>query len=405
MSLNLPRLDARLTTNADDQCSLLSSGNKTRPHNKKAPKDNDPTDLTLLTLVEANISVVVDVAADLTLPLLPPPFDTASTSAKIFSTNIPLKTSCIAPVQGALSITELAPAATLVADRAELADVEHTSHQTCTCTPVTTTVYAAPPASTGFYGGWPPVETAPLGVPGGPSDPGEGPGYPPVTNEQYGGPPATTAVEMTPYYPDAPTDPAEYPETPVKTPTGGLEMAPYYPTAPAATPTGGYGYGYGYGPPPTNSTPCTNTQTLRITISTPTTTTEPPSPPPTIISTSQPHNSSIPSITSSTSPVSPPSTNDGYYHPPTTTPPPPPPPTIEESKGFMAPPPTATLSNAIVTNPPGPGTAPSNPHNATKSIAVFTGAAIPGAVAPEFGWQMDVITVVMAGGLVLGMVL
>ncbi|KAJ4347784.1 hypothetical protein N0V95_005131, partial [Ascochyta clinopodiicola] len=185
VSMDLPRLDARLTTKAKDRCSLLDNGNKTKTASKAKPKG---ADLSSLVFVEANVSVAIDVSADLTLPLLPAPFDSAGTSAQIFSTNIPLMTSCITPVKGKLKITEMAPAATVSADTAEVK-----ANKPCTCATATTTVYATPPTDTPpaldmtpYYPTARPVETIP-------TDGGEQP-------------PATTPLEMTPYYPvDTPT--------------------------------------------------------------------------------------------------------------------------------------------------------------------------------------------------------
>ena len=121
VSLNLPRLDAKLTTDAEKQCKALEGGNKTKTENKPNLRDQKTsTDLSKLMLVEANISVAIDVSADLTLPLLPAPFDSAGTTAKIFSTEMPLMTSCVAPVKGQLKVTSMAPAATIKADKVEV---------------------------------------------------------------------------------------------------------------------------------------------------------------------------------------------------------------------------------------------------------------------------------------------
>lgn len=363
ISLDLPRLDAKLTTGAKDQCSLLAKDKKTVP--KEA-------DISSLVLVEANLSVVVDIAAELTLPLLPAPFDAAGTSANIFSTAMPLMTSCLNPVKGALKITKMAPVATIKADKAEVQApttsvcTKHEADKPCACATVTTTVYAASP--TGGSGGSPPKETAP-------------------------------ALEMTPYYPSASTDPAHGPETPWKTSTNGD----------------------GYGPveqPPT-STPCTSSQTLRITISTtPVPTTEALAPPPMIVIPapgSKPCNSST-SDTSRTSAASAATiatttigTDDGYFHSPSTTlqsaesetrtetkaegtstlrmtsPP-----KVEESKGFMAPPHSETDTGGVV---------------ASTGLTEFTGAAVAGVMVPQVrtdvGWQIVVLAVSLGFGVLL----
>src|SRR5690242_11654853 len=72
VALDLPRMDAKLTPNAKTQCSLLDNGNMTKKAAVPAPEN---LNLSGLVLVEANMSFVVDVSADLTLPLLPAPLD------------------------------------------------------------------------------------------------------------------------------------------------------------------------------------------------------------------------------------------------------------------------------------------------------------------------------------------
>jgi hypothetical protein len=363
VSLDLPRLDTKLTTGAKDQCSLLAKDKKS------GLKD---ADFGSLVLVEANISVSVDVAAELTLPLLPAPFDSAGTSANILSTQMPLMTSCVNPVKGALKITKMAPVATIKADTAVAQDpttsacTKHEADKPCTCATVTTTVYAAPP--TGAYVGSPPRETAP-------------------------------PLEMTPYYPSAPTDHAYDPETPIETPTGEN----------------------GHGPveqPPT-STPCTNSQTLRITISTtPVSTTGAPAPPPIVII-SAPRSKPCNSSTSETPATSTTATatltiitsgaEEGYFHPSsiisqtsepgtrvetktetTSTLSMTSPPKVEESKGFMAPPHSAIDTGSVVTS---------------TGLTEFTGAAVPGVVVPqvrtEAGWQIAVLAASMGFGMLL----
>ncbi|KAF9696639.1 hypothetical protein EKO04_005347 [Ascochyta lentis] len=360
VSMDLPRLDARLTTKAKNQCSRLNKGKKPKTDSKAKPKD---ADLSSLVLVEANVSVAIDVSADLTLPLLPAPFDSAGTSAQIFTTEMPLMTSCVAPVKGKLKITEMAPAATIAADRAEVKAVKP-----CTCATATTTVYAAPPTGT---------------------------------------PPP---LEMTPYYPSAP--PVETPTTNGTQPPA-LEMTPYYPVS---TPTGGNGYGP-VDQPPSTSTPCPSTQTLRITISTPPATTTPPTtdvpapPPIIIISASKLCNSTFSTTTGgspppssastfTSTPTSIPTSNSTtpassttpstplqstslqstplQSTPPTTTTPP----KVEESKGFMAPPGSSTSAASTPT--------PSKPSE-------FTGAAIRGVRGPRW------VSAVLAGVVAMGM--
>jgi hypothetical protein len=97
VSMNLPRLDARLSTNPGRDCG--NSSNTTSP---SAPFANQTTQLAdnllslgILTLVEANVSLTVDVGVGLTIPLLPPPFGDVNLDANIFSTAFPLITACV----------------------------------------------------------------------------------------------------------------------------------------------------------------------------------------------------------------------------------------------------------------------------------------------------------------------
>lgn len=350
VSLDLPRLDARLSTKADNQCSLLDEGNTTKID--KNPKYKR-TDLSEMVLVEANISVAIDVSADLKLPLLPAPLGSASTSAQIFSTEMPLMTSCIAPTKGKLKITEMAPVATLIADVVNVKAEEQVvcpKHPDGGCTCATaTTVYAVPPAS-----------------------------EPPFINTGYGEPPRAT--------------------NPL---TGMIFYYPNSATAPASTPSGGYWYGPS-SQPPANSTSCASTQTLRITLSTaPASTPEAPSSPPIIvIPAPKPCNS-----TTTPSTASPPTSSEAL--PPSSPPPPAPtpepntttslathtttPPKIEESKGFMAPPGSLTSTARV---------------NST-GVVQFTGAAAPGLVGPsmrwaEVGWQIGLVGIgIGVGALVV----
>jgi hypothetical protein len=361
VSLDLPRLDTKLTTGARNRCNLLVEDGKNRT------KD---TELSSLVLLESNISVAIDVAAELTLPLLPAPFDAAGTSANVFSTEIPLITSCVNPVRGAVKITKMAPMATIKADTAvaqaltSSACTKHAGDAACTCATVTTTVYAAIP--TGDHDGLPPRETAP-------------------------------PLEMAPYYPSAPIDPMSHPGTLIETTTDGRR---YEPTA-----------------QPSASTICTTSQTLRITMSkTSAPNTEAPTPPPIVVisapgskpcnsstaetpatSTTAPatsvtttsesqdrssHSSSAISLTSESA-TSAETKSEATSTPSTTSPP-----KVEESKGFMAPPHSSTGTGDAATS-----TGPSE----------FTGAAMPGLVAPlvrrEAGWQIAVLAVSVGFGV------
>jgi hypothetical protein len=96
--MNLPRLDAKLSTNPAENCGNTTS-NSTAP---SGPYTNETTTLNpellslgALTLVEANVSITIDVDLGLTLPLLPPPFGDVGAEANLFSTVFPLITACV----------------------------------------------------------------------------------------------------------------------------------------------------------------------------------------------------------------------------------------------------------------------------------------------------------------------
>lgn len=342
VSMSLPRLDAKLTTSADGQCSLLERSDNGKNGKAISKPETPPASPESLMLLEANISVAIDVSADLMLPLLPAPFDTFGTATKIFSTEMPLITSCITPVNGAIKITEMAPIATIAADKVGVKGTctKPEADKPCMCAMATTTIYAAPAT------------------------------------------PTTPQIEMTPYYPSAPTEPAEGPQYPTETPPGG----------------------YVSGTLPITSTLCTNTETLRITISKPpTSSTETPAAPPIIlIPASKPCNSTSPVFSTLISSPS----EDGYCHSPspstlqsisslphsttpsqaTTTPP-----RVEESMGFMSPPSNTNDTGGVATS---------------TGITEFTGAAVPGKVAMrlergEVGWQVAVLGMGMAFGALM----
>jgi hypothetical protein len=115
VSMNLPRLDAKLSTNAAANCGNSSSNATTPP----APYANKTTELAgnllslgSLVLVEANVSLTIDVGAGLTIPLLPPPFGDVSLDANIFSTVFPLVTACVDAAKSFPPMTAVAGNAT-----------------------------------------------------------------------------------------------------------------------------------------------------------------------------------------------------------------------------------------------------------------------------------------------------
>jgi hypothetical protein len=94
VTMNLPRLDARLSTNPGRDCG--NSSNSTGPYrNQTTELADNLLSLGALTLVEANVSLTVDVGVGLTIPLLPPPFGDVNLEANIFSTVFPLVTACV----------------------------------------------------------------------------------------------------------------------------------------------------------------------------------------------------------------------------------------------------------------------------------------------------------------------
>ncbi|KAF1945863.1 hypothetical protein EJ02DRAFT_395726 [Clathrospora elynae] len=99
VSMSMPQLDAKLSSDVATNC-----GNNSNTTAIDAPNANktqniskDLIKLGPIALVEANISVVVDVALNVSLPLLPPPFNAFKTAVNIFSTEIPLISSCASP--------------------------------------------------------------------------------------------------------------------------------------------------------------------------------------------------------------------------------------------------------------------------------------------------------------------
>jgi hypothetical protein len=93
--MNLPRLNARLSTNAAADCGNSSNSTGAPYANTTTPAAGDVLALGSLALVEANVSVTIDVGFGLTVPLLPPPFNDVNLEANIFSTVFPLVTECV----------------------------------------------------------------------------------------------------------------------------------------------------------------------------------------------------------------------------------------------------------------------------------------------------------------------
>ncbi|KAI4644488.1 hypothetical protein J4E93_006393 [Alternaria ventricosa] len=100
-SLNLPRLDAKLSSNIPKNCGAGNSSNATQPGAPFANQTADfpPELLSLgpLALVEANVSLSIDIALDVSIPILPPPFNAVGVQENIFTAVFPLLSGCAAP--------------------------------------------------------------------------------------------------------------------------------------------------------------------------------------------------------------------------------------------------------------------------------------------------------------------
>ncbi|KAF1915960.1 hypothetical protein BDU57DRAFT_422039, partial [Ampelomyces quisqualis] len=97
-SLNLPRLDAKLSRNPAKYCLNTTKGSMTSntpSANEDPALKPEPLKVGALTLVEANLSLTIDVGLGLGLFLLPPPLDHKSFKENLYSTAFPLITSCV----------------------------------------------------------------------------------------------------------------------------------------------------------------------------------------------------------------------------------------------------------------------------------------------------------------------
>lgn len=95
VALNLPRLDAKLSTDAAANCDANSTASGAPYANTTTESTTGLLALGPLVLVEANISVSADVGVGLQVPVLPPPFNDVGVEANIFSTSFPLVTACV----------------------------------------------------------------------------------------------------------------------------------------------------------------------------------------------------------------------------------------------------------------------------------------------------------------------
>lgn len=112
--LDLPRLDAKLSTNIAENCA--SGNSSTDP---SAPGANSTTQLSPdliqlgpIALVEANVSISCDLSFDVSIPILPPPFNQVGVAQNIFKAEFPLVSECKSPetaFDGASGIVVPAP--------------------------------------------------------------------------------------------------------------------------------------------------------------------------------------------------------------------------------------------------------------------------------------------------------
>ncbi|KAH7378275.1 hypothetical protein BKA66DRAFT_571703 [Pyrenochaeta sp. MPI-SDFR-AT-0127] len=158
VSMNLPRLDAKLSTNAQANCGNQTGSNTTVPSPPYANTTNGSPipliELGPLVLVEANISLTVDVGLGLTLPFLPPPFQEVEVAAPIFSTLFPLVTSCVSPGEAFKTITGIVVAPTssvYYANSTVTPGSTTTPCNTTVTTHVATTVYSTSTKTTNWH--------------------------------------------------------------------------------------------------------------------------------------------------------------------------------------------------------------------------------------------------------------
>jgi hypothetical protein len=165
VNMDLPRLDAKLTTklNAGPDCNDLPS-NTSQPANANSTGlpsfqlTDALAELGPLVLVEANISISVNVGAKFEFPLLPPPLNEVASEANIFATTFTLGTTCLAAGKGystatdiwnsmtsTLGITDALPIYTPTPSPTAYEQPECDKTTSCSCAQTTTTVYVAPP--------------------------------------------------------------------------------------------------------------------------------------------------------------------------------------------------------------------------------------------------------------------
>lgn len=108
VSLDLPRLDARLSTDVAASCGG-ETGESPPFNNATGDAAGDLAAIGPLALVEANVSVTIDAGFSLDLPILPPPFDKIEVEANIFSVGFPLITACVNAGEAMTTMTATVP--------------------------------------------------------------------------------------------------------------------------------------------------------------------------------------------------------------------------------------------------------------------------------------------------------
>jgi hypothetical protein len=158
VKMELPRLDLRLS-NRDANCNALEPAdiaqtNTTSVNDPKAALSDLLAAIGSLVLVEANVSVSLDVAADFEFPGLPDGLNSFNTAANIFETTIQLVTSCLDPANGFAPATGVSviPTPTMIAGPGSVvvtgAFELPTDTAACSVKIVTVTLpYVAPPIS------------------------------------------------------------------------------------------------------------------------------------------------------------------------------------------------------------------------------------------------------------------
>ncbi|KAG9389039.1 HET domain containing protein [Pyrenophora tritici-repentis] len=95
-TMNLPRLDAKLSSNIAHSCG--NNSNSTAPFaNKTEALSTDLLALGPIALVEANVSLSMDLAFNVNFPFLPPGLNAINLAANLFTAVFPLINGCAAP--------------------------------------------------------------------------------------------------------------------------------------------------------------------------------------------------------------------------------------------------------------------------------------------------------------------